>query len=61
MNLLIYLADQLIRGYQFADNQFQALQNQATSRAKSRSNTNPAYCMEFSPSLGSVDQEDLVI
>ena len=28
MNLLIYLADQLLRGCQSADNQFQALQNQ---------------------------------
>jgi hypothetical protein len=28
VNLLIYLADQLLRGCQFADNQFQALQNQ---------------------------------
>jgi hypothetical protein len=30
VNLLIYLADQLLKGYQFVDNQFQALQNQAT-------------------------------
>jgi hypothetical protein len=28
VNLLIYLAGQLLRGCQFADNQFQALQNQ---------------------------------
>jgi len=28
VNLLIYLADQLLRGCQSADNQFQALQNQ---------------------------------
>jgi hypothetical protein len=28
VNLLIYLADQLLRGFQSADNQFQALQNQ---------------------------------
>lgn len=28
MNLLSYLADQLLRGCQSADNQFQALQNQ---------------------------------
>jgi hypothetical protein len=28
VNLLIYLADQLFRGCQSADNQFQALQNQ---------------------------------
>jgi len=28
VNLLIYLADQLLKGYQSADNQFQALQNQ---------------------------------
>jgi len=30
VNLLIYLADQLTKGFQFADNQFQALQTQAT-------------------------------
>jgi hypothetical protein len=30
VNLLIYLANQLLRGCQFADNQVQALQNQAT-------------------------------
>jgi hypothetical protein len=30
VNLLIYLVDQLLRGCQSADNQFQALQNQAT-------------------------------
>jgi hypothetical protein len=30
VNLLIYLADQLLRGCQSADNQVQALQNQAT-------------------------------
>jgi hypothetical protein len=30
VNLLIYLVDQLIRGFQSADNQFHALQNQAT-------------------------------
>jgi hypothetical protein len=29
VNLLIYLTDQLLRGCQSADNQFQALQNQA--------------------------------
>jgi len=29
VNLLIYLADQLLRGCQYADNQVQALQNQA--------------------------------
>jgi hypothetical protein len=28
VNLLIYLADQLLRGCQSTDNQFQALQNQ---------------------------------
>jgi hypothetical protein len=28
VNLLIYLPDQLLRGCQSADNQFQALQNQ---------------------------------
>jgi hypothetical protein len=28
VNLLIYLADQLLRGCQYANNQFQALQNQ---------------------------------
>jgi len=28
VNLLIYLADQLLRGCQYEDNQFQALQNQ---------------------------------
>jgi hypothetical protein len=28
VNLLIYLADQLLKGCQSADNQFQALQNQ---------------------------------
>jgi hypothetical protein len=28
VNLLIYLADQLLRGCQSVDNQFQALQNQ---------------------------------
>jgi hypothetical protein len=28
VNLLIYLADQLLRGCQYVDNQFQALQNQ---------------------------------
>jgi len=28
VNLLIYLADQFLRGCQSADNQFQALQNQ---------------------------------
>jgi hypothetical protein len=28
VNLLIYLADQLLRGCQSADNQFKALQNQ---------------------------------
>jgi hypothetical protein len=30
MNLLIYLADHLLRGCQSVDNQVQALQNQAT-------------------------------
>jgi hypothetical protein len=30
VNLLIYLANQLLRGCQFADNQVQALQNQVT-------------------------------
>jgi hypothetical protein len=30
VNLLIYLADQLLRGCESADNQFQALQNQVT-------------------------------
>jgi len=30
VNLLIYLADQLTRGFQSADNQFQALQTQVT-------------------------------
>jgi hypothetical protein len=30
VNLLIYLADQLTRGFQSADDQFQALQTQAT-------------------------------
>jgi hypothetical protein len=30
VNLLIYLANQLLRGSQSVDNQFQALQNQAT-------------------------------
>jgi hypothetical protein len=30
VNLIIYLADQLLRGCQSADNQFQALQNQVT-------------------------------
>jgi hypothetical protein len=29
VNLLIYLADQLTRGFQSADNQFQALQTQS--------------------------------
>jgi hypothetical protein len=29
VNLLIYLADQLTRGFQSGDNQFQALQTQA--------------------------------
>jgi hypothetical protein len=29
VNLLIYLPDQLLKGCQFAENQFQALQNQA--------------------------------
>jgi hypothetical protein len=30
VNLIIYLADQLLRGCQSADNKFQALQNQST-------------------------------
>jgi hypothetical protein len=30
VNLLIYLVDQLTRGFQSTDNQFQALQTQAT-------------------------------
>jgi hypothetical protein len=30
VNLIIYLADQLRRGCQFVDNQFQVLQNQVT-------------------------------
>jgi hypothetical protein len=61
VNLLIYLADQLLRGCQSADNQFQALQNQATevyfslwfpaSGARSLSSTNPAFCTDFSPLL----------
>jgi hypothetical protein len=60
-NLHIYLADQFLKGSQSADNQFQALQNQATEsfsvygtwlqRARSRSSTNPSFCTDFSPSL----------
>jgi hypothetical protein len=30
VNLLFYLANQLLRGCQYVDNQFQALQNQET-------------------------------
>jgi hypothetical protein len=61
VNLLIYLADQLLRGCQSADNQFQALQNQETevffsprflaSRTRSQSSTNPTFCTDFFPLL----------
>jgi hypothetical protein len=60
-NLLIYLADQLLRGCQFVNNQFQSLQNQATEffffslwfliPGSSRSSTNPAFCTDFSSLL----------
>jgi hypothetical protein len=55
-----YRADQMLRGCQSADNQFQALQNQEiedffspwfpASGARSRSSTNPAFT-DFSPIL----------
>jgi hypothetical protein len=35
LNLLIYLADQLIRGFQSADNQFQTSQTQANESFQS--------------------------
>jgi hypothetical protein len=41
VNLLIYLADQLLRGCQSADNQVQTLENQELRR---QSSTNPAFC-----------------
>jgi hypothetical protein len=52
VNPLIYLANQLTRGFQSADNQFQALQTQATESFQSMvPDFNPAYCTDLSPSL----------
>jgi hypothetical protein len=71
VNLLIYLADQLLRGCQSADNQFQALQNQATEGFSVYSSRLPELEAEVGQihlfvrislrHLFSVDQQDLVL
>jgi hypothetical protein len=71
MNLLIYLADQLLRWCQFADNQFHALQNQKTkgfSVHGSRLLELEAEVVQIQPFvqislryLISLDQQDLVL
>jgi hypothetical protein len=71
VNLLIYLADQLLRGCQSGDNQFQALQNQGTegfSVHGSRLLELEAEVAQIQPFvlisiryLLSVDQQDLVL
>jgi hypothetical protein len=71
VNLLIYLADQLFRGCQSADNQFQALQNQEIEDFLVHGSRLPELEAEvvqiqlfirISPRyLNSVDQRDLVL
>jgi hypothetical protein len=71
VNLLIYLADQLLRGCQSADNQVQALQNQATAGFSVRGSRLPELEAEVVQIqlfiwislcyLISVDQRDLVL
>jgi len=71
VNLLIYLADQLLRGCQSADNQFQAFQNQATEGFSVYSSQLPELEAEVGQihlfvrislrHLFSVDQQDLVL
>jgi hypothetical protein len=71
VNLLFYLADQLLRGCQSADNQVQALQKSSdwrffspwfpASEARSWSSTNPAFCTAFSPLLDFSGSEEFGI
>jgi spore maturation protein SpmB len=70
VNLLIYLADQLLRGCQSVDNQVQALQNQATAGFSVCGSRLPALEAEVVQIqllrislryLISVDQQDLVL
>jgi hypothetical protein len=71
INFLFYLADQLLRGCQSADNQFQALQNQETEGFSVHSSRLPeleAEVVQIQPFIQislcyfiSVDQQDLVL
>jgi len=71
VNLLIYLADQLLRGCQSADNQVQALQYQVTEGFSVHGSRLPdleAEVVQIQPFvrlslhyLISVDQQDLVL
>jgi hypothetical protein len=70
VNLLSYLADQLLRGCQSADNQFQALKNQATEGFSVHGSPLPELEAEVVQIqilqislcyLISVDQQDLVL
>jgi hypothetical protein len=70
VNLLIYLADQLLRGCQSTNNQVQALQNQATECFSVHGSRLPkleAEVVQIQPLrislcyLISVDQQDLVL
>jgi hypothetical protein len=71
VNLLIYLADQLLRGCQSADNQFQTLQNQETEGFSVHGSWLPELEAEVAQIqlfvrislryLLSVDQQDLVL
>jgi hypothetical protein len=70
VTLLSYLADQLLRGCQYADNQFQALQNQEIERFSICGSRLPELEAEvvqiqllriYLRYLISVDQQDLVL
>jgi hypothetical protein len=64
VNLLNYLANQLLRGCQSADNQFQALKNQATEGFSVHGSRLPeleAEVVQIQLLRISVDQQDLVL
>jgi hypothetical protein len=71
VNLLIYLADQLLRGCQSADNQFPALQNQEIKGCSVHGSRLPELEAEVAQIqllvqislcyLHSVDQQDLIL
>jgi hypothetical protein len=58
VNLLIYLADQLLRGCQSADNQFSALQNQEIEAEVAQIQLSVRISLSY---LHSVDQQDLIL